>query len=82
MDYIQKKYGIIYDGINHLIKMKNDMKFLTKLKLYNYKNIENIFDSFKGDPFLNSLFNIIPVSRENKQRNKYCEYIIITRKSI
>ena len=77
VEFIQKKYGIIYEGINYLIKMKNDMKFLTKLKLYNYKNIENIFDSFKGDPFLNSLFNIIPVSRENKQRIKYCEYIIM-----
>ena len=76
IEFIQKKYGLINEGINYILKMKNDMKFLTKLKLYNNKNIEGIFDSFKGDPFLSSLFNIIPVSRENKQRIKYCEFII------
>ena len=77
IEFIQKKYGLINEGINYILKMKNDMKFLTKLKLYNNKNIEGIFDSFKGDPFLSSLFNIIPVSRENKQRIKYCEFIIM-----
>ena len=77
IEFIQKRYGLINEGINYIIKMKTDMKFLTKLKLYNNKNIEGIFDSFKGDPFLSSLFNIIPVSRENKQRIKYCEFIIM-----
>ena len=76
-EFIQKKYGLLNEGINYLLKMKNDMKFLSKLKLYGNKHIEDIFDSFKGDPFLRSLFNIIPASRENKQRIKYCEYIIM-----
>ena len=53
------------------------MNFLTKLKLYSNKNIEDIFNSFKGDPFLSSLFNIVPASREYKQRIKYCEYFIM-----
>ena len=76
-ELIQKRYGLIKDGINYLIKMKNDMNFLTKLKLYSNKNIENIFESFKGDPFLSSLYNIVPASREYKQRIKYCEYFIM-----
>ena len=76
-ELIQKKYGLIKDGVNYLIKMKNDMKFLTKLKLYSNKNKENIFESFKGDPFLSSLYNIVPASREYKQRIKYCEYFIM-----
>ena len=64
-EFIQKKYGLLNEnGINYLLKMKNDMNFLTNLKLYNNKNIENIFESFKGDPFLSSLYNIIPVSRK------------------
>jgi len=76
-EFIQKKYGLIKDGINYLLKMRNDMNFLTKLKLYSNKNIEDIFNSFKGDPFLSSLFNIVPASREYKQRIKYCEYFIM-----
>ena len=77
-EFIQKKYGLLNEnGIKYLLKMKNDMNFLTNLKLYNNKNIENIFESFKGDPFLSSLYNIIPVSREYKQRIKYCEYFIM-----
>ena len=47
------------------------------MKLYSNKNIEEIFESFKGDPFLSSLYNIVPASREYKQRIKYCEYFII-----
>ena len=76
-EFIQKKYGLIKDGINYLLKMRNDMNFLTKLKLYSNKNIEDIFNSLKGDPFLSSLFNIVPASREYKQRIKYCEYFIM-----
>ena len=57
--------------------MKNDMNFLTQLRLYSNKNIEEIFESFKGDPFLISLYNIVPASREYKQRIKYCEYFIM-----
>ena len=76
-EFIQKKYGLVKNGVNYLIKMKNDMNFLTKLKLYSNKNIEDIFESFKGDPFLSSLYNIVPASREYKQRIKYCEYFIM-----
>ena len=76
-ELIKKKCGLTKNGINYIIKMKNDMNFLTKLKLYSNKNIENIFESFKGDPFLRSLYNIVPASREYKQRIKYCEYFIM-----
>ena len=76
-ELITKRYGLSKNGVNYLIKMKNDMHFLTKLKLYSNKNIEDIFESFKGDPFLSSLYNIVPASKEYKQRIKYCEYFIM-----
>ena len=76
-ELIKKKYNLTKNGINYLIKMKNDMNFLTQLRLYSNKNIEEIFESFKGDPFLISLYNIVPASREYKQRIKYCEYFIM-----
>ena len=76
-DFLKKKYNLTKKGINYLMNMKTDMNFLTKLKLYSNKNKENIFESYRGDPFLTSLYNIIPASKENKQRIKYCEYYII-----
>ena len=76
-EYIKKKYGLIKKGCNYLIKMKNDMSFLCNTKIYNNKENKDIFNSFKGDPFLCSLYNVIPLSREYKQRIKYCQYYII-----
>ena len=74
---IMKKYGLIKNGCNYLIKMKNDMSFINNSKIINNRENFAIFNSLKGDPFLTSLYNIIPVSREYKQRIKYCHYFII-----
>ena len=74
---IMKKYGLIKNGCNYLIKMKNDMNFINNSKIINNRENSDIFNTFKGDPFLTSLYNIIPVSREYKQRIKYCHYYII-----
>ena len=74
---IMKKYGLIINGCNYLIKMKKDMSFIINSKIINNRENFDIFNSFKGDPFLTSLYNIIPVSREYKQRIKYCHYYII-----
>ena len=73
-DFIKKKYGLMKNGCNYLIKMKSDMDFIFNLKIYN-NNI--FFKSLREDPFLTGLYNIIPVSREYKQRIKYCYYYII-----
>ena len=74
---LMKKYGLIKNGCNYLIKMKNDMNFINNSKIINNRENIDIFNSFRGDPFLTSLYNIIPVSREYKQRIKYCHYYII-----
>ena len=74
---IMKKYGMIKNGSNYLLKMKNDMSFINNYKIINYRDNADVFNSFKGDPFLTCLYNIIPVSREYKQRIKYCHYYII-----
>ena len=76
-EFLKKKYGLIKDGCNYLIKMKSDMSFISNSKINNHKDINDIFFSFKGDPFLTCLYNVIPVSREYKQRIKYCHYYII-----
>ena len=77
-EFIKKKYGLIKDGCNYLIKMKTDMSFIiNNSKIYNSKENSDIFKSFKGDPFLSCLYSVIPVSREYKQRIKYCHYYII-----
>ena len=74
---IMKKYGLIKDGCNYLIKMKSDMNFINNYKIFNNRENNSIFQSFQGDPFLSSLYNVIPVSREYRQRIKYCHYYII-----
>jgi hypothetical protein len=74
---IMKKYGMIKNGSNYLLKMKNDMSFINNYKIINCRDNTDVFNSFKGDPFLTCLYNIIPVSREYKQRIKYCHYYII-----
>lgn len=77
-EFIKKKYGLIKEGLNYLIKMKTDMSFIiNNSKIYNNKDNIDIFKSFKGDPFLCCLYSVIPVSREYKQRIKYCHYYII-----
>ena len=76
-EFIKKKYGLYKNGVNYLIKMKSDMSFLINSKIYNNRENSDIFHTFKGDPFLTSLYNAIPVSREYKQRIKYCHYYIM-----
>ena len=76
-EYIRKKYGLLKNGSNYILKMKNDMSFLINSKIYNNRDNNDIFNSFKGDPFLTCLYNVIPVSREYKQRIKYCQYYIM-----
>ena len=77
-EFIKKKYGLIKDGCNYLIKMKTDVSFIiNNSKIYNNKENLDIFKSFKGDPFLSCLYSVIPVSREYKQRIKYCHFYII-----
>ena len=76
-DYIMKKFGIIKNDLNYLIKMKSDMSFLCNSKISNHIANKEIFSSIKGDPFLTCLYNIIPVSSDYKQKIKYCHYYII-----
>ena len=57
--------------------MKSDMSFLCNTKIGNFITNKDIFNSFKGDPFLTCLYNIIPVSVDYKQKIKYCHYYII-----
>lgn len=77
-DYsIMKKYNIIKNDLNYLIKMKSDMSFLCNTKIGNFISNKDIFTSFKGDAFLTCLYNLIPVSTDYKQKIKYCQYYII-----
>ena len=76
-DYIMKKFGLIKNDLNYLIKMKSDMSFLCNSKISNYIANKDIFSSIKGDPFLTCLYNLIPVSIDYKKKIKYCHYYII-----
>ena len=76
-DYLMKKYGIIKNDLHYLIKMKNDMSFLCNTKISNSISNKEIFNSYRGDPFLTCLYNLIPVSKDYKQKIKYCQYFII-----
>ena len=75
-DYIKKNF-INKNELDYLIKMKTDLKFITNLKINNQIISKDIFQSFKGDPFLTCLYNIVPISIENKQKVKYCHYYIL-----
>jgi hypothetical protein len=76
-DFLMKRYGLIKNNSNYLIEMKSDMSFLCNTKIGNCITNKDIFNSFKGDPFLTCLYNIIPVLVDYKQKIKYCHYYII-----
>ena len=53
------------------------MAFLCNTKISNSISNKEIFNSYRGDPFLTCLYNLIPVSKDYKQKIKYCQYFII-----
>ena len=68
-----KKYNYTND---YLIKIRNDLDFLGKSLINNYKGMKLHFNS-KEDPFLISINNFIPISPENLKKIRQCQYIIM-----
>ena len=66
-------------NVNYLIKMKTDTNFINVIfsKSNELKLNKDIFNLFKGDPFLTCLNNIIQITPELKEKIKYCQHCII-----
>ena len=76
---IKKNFGInkydIYN--NYLQKIKSDTNFINNTKITEIKINKDIFNIFKGDPFLSCLNNIMQLSPEIKDKIKYCQHCLI-----
>ena len=85
-DYLLKKYKLLIDnendnnnnndGMNYLLKIKNDLNFLGNSKINGYKQINLKFNS-NSDPFLLSVAEQIPINIDYFRRVKQCQYIIM-----
>ena len=60
---------------NYLIKMRNDLDFLVKSQINNYKGMKINFLS--SDPFLISVNNTFPIIHDNFIIIRQCQYIIM-----
>ena len=68
-----KKYN--FDR-NYLVKMRYSLDFLCKSSINNYKGFNFNFND-EGDPFLISVNNVIPISLEQSNKIRQCQYIIM-----
>ena len=76
-EIIKKNFDITRNDMNYLTKMKTDTNFLINLKLNDIKINKDVFNLFKGDPFLTSFNNINQQLNEYKEKIKYCQYYLI-----
>ena len=76
---IKKNFGLNkYDiYINYLQKIKSDTNFINNVKNNEIKINKDIFNIFKGDPFLSCLNNIMTFSPDIKEKIKYCQHYLI-----
>ena len=72
-DLENSKYNFTQD---YLIKIRDDLGFLGKSAINNYRGMKLKFNS-QGDPFLISINNFIPISPDNLKKLRQCQYIIM-----
>ena len=61
---------------NYLVKMRYDLDFLYKSSINNYKGFNFNFNN-EGDPFFISVNNLIPISLDQLNKIRQCQYIIM-----
>ena len=61
---------------NYLVRMRYDLDFLCKSSINNYKGFNFNFN-VEGDPFLISVNNSIPISLDQLNKVRQCQYIIM-----